>query len=86
MSIETITGDQFAALGPAEHALAIYLYQEHINLLERQLKVPFSENQLLSMQDEMARTITMRKLHVVLLNELLAAPAETDGATVATAA
>ena len=82
MSIETLTGDQFAVLGPAEHALAIYIHQQYINLLERQLKGPVSDAQQVAMQDELSRTYTLRKVHVVVLNELLATPAETDGATV----
>ena len=86
MSIETLTGDQFAALGPAEHALAIYLYQQHINQLERQMKQPFSDGHQEQMQHELRVSQTMRKLHTAALNELLAVPAETDGATSATAA
>ncbi|MCA8830561.1 hypothetical protein [Hymenobacter pini] len=86
MSIDKLTGDQFAALGPAEHALAIYLYQQHINQLERQLKQPFTDGHLDQMKHEVRVAQSMRKLHTAMLNELLNLPAETDGATTEAAA
>jgi hypothetical protein len=66
MSIETLTGDEFFDLGPAEHDEALALYAEAVSSQARQLPdlephtTPHEE-----CLDKLARLLTLRKVHQV---------------------
>jgi hypothetical protein len=66
MSIDTLTGDEFADLGPAEHDEALALYAEAVSgqaqaLRELEPSTHAHEDCL----DKMARLLTLRKVHQV---------------------
>lgn len=66
MSIEMLTGDEFADLTPQEHDEALALYAEAVSTQARQLPglephtTPHEE-----CLDKMARLLTLRKVHQV---------------------
>lgn len=71
MSIDTLTGDEFADLGPAEHDEALALYAEAVSGQARALHAlepctTAHEDCL----DKMARLLTLRKVHQVRRQEL----------------
>ena len=71
MSIETLTGDEFADLGPAEHDEALALYAEAVSTQARAL--PTLEPHTAPHEaclDKLARLLTLRKVHQVRLEEL----------------
>jgi len=71
MSIDTLTGDEFADLSPAEHDEALGLYAEAVSGQARALHAlepctTAHEDCL----DKMARLLTLRKVHQVRRQEL----------------
>ena len=66
MSIDTLTGDEFADLGPAEHDEALALYAEAVSSQARAL--PTLEPHTTPHEaclDKLARLLTLRKVHQV---------------------
>jgi hypothetical protein len=66
MSIETLTGDEFADLTPQEHDEALALYAEAVSSQARQL--PALEPHTAPHEDcldKLARLLTLRKVHQV---------------------
>jgi hypothetical protein len=66
MSIETLTGDEFADLTPQEHDEALALYADAVSTQARQL--PSLEPHTVPHEDcldKMARLLTLRKVHQV---------------------
>jgi|GEM_PF-3563369 len=71
MSIETLTGDEFADLTPAEHDEALALYAEAVHAQAQRL--PALEpctNSHEECLDKMARLLSLRKVHQVRRQEL----------------
>jgi hypothetical protein len=72
MSLDSITTDNFGQLTPEAHALAIYKYSQHVALLRRRLQAPdLLDDERATLLDELLHTQTLRKVHVVRLNEQL---------------
>jgi hypothetical protein len=66
MSIETLTGDEFADLSPAEHDEALALYAEAVRGQAQALReLEPSTNAHEDCLDKMARLLTLRKVHQV---------------------
>ncbi|MBO0360659.1 hypothetical protein J0X19_22050 [Hymenobacter sp. BT186] len=70
--ISHVTIDEFTALTPADHSLALHHYGQQITLLENRLQLPGRADARDIMQDELSRCLTLRKLHVAALAEQLA--------------
>ena len=71
MSIETLTGDEFVELTPAEHEEALALYADAVNCESKQLQAlePGTQPHEYCL-DKMARLLSLRKVHQVRLAEL----------------
>lgn len=66
MSIETLTGDEFADLSPAEHDEALALYAEAVSGQASSLSgLEPNTNAHEECLDKMARLLTLRKVHQV---------------------
>jgi len=66
MSIDTLTGDEFADLSPAEHDEALALYAEAVSGQAQALhKLEPCTNAHEECLDKMARLLTLRKVHQV---------------------
>jgi hypothetical protein len=71
MSIETLTGDEFADLTPQEHDEALALYAEAVSGQASSLRaLEPSTNAHEECLDKMARLLTLRKVHQVRRQEL----------------
>jgi hypothetical protein len=66
MSIETLTGDEFADLTPQEHDEALALYAEAVSTQARALhELEPCTNAHEDCLDKLARLLTLRKVHQV---------------------
>ena len=66
MSIETLTGDEFADLTPQEHDEALALYAEAVSTQARALhELEPCTNAHEDCLDKMSRLLTLRKVHQV---------------------
>jgi hypothetical protein len=66
MSIETLTGDEFADLTPQEHDEALALYADAVSGQARSLReLEPCTNAHEECLDKMARLLTLRKVHQV---------------------
>ncbi|MVN77724.1 hypothetical protein GO988_15430 [Hymenobacter sp. HMF4947] len=71
MSIETLTGDEFAQLTVAEHQEALGLYSVAVTVQALQLRQLEPRSTVHEdCLDKMARLLTIRKVHQVRLNEM----------------
>jgi hypothetical protein len=71
MSIESITGDDFAGLSEAEHEEALDLYDQAIsNEIEQGHTLEVDYDQFAASRDKLLRLLTLRKVHLVRLAEL----------------
>jgi hypothetical protein len=73
MSIETLTGDEFADLTPQEHDEALALYADAVGGQARSLReLEPCTNAHEDCLDKMARLLTLRKVHQVRRQEMAA--------------
>ena len=71
MSIETLTGDEFADLTPEEHDEALALYAESVSQQAQKLQaLEPCTNSHEECLDKLARLLTLRKVHQVRRQEL----------------
>jgi hypothetical protein len=68
---DRITIDEFEKLGPAEHSVAIHTYSQRITQLQKRLQQPGTEDAREIISDELGRCLSLRKVHVLALAELL---------------
>lgn len=71
MSIESITGDEFAGLTSDEHLEALDLYDKAISdEIEEGHTMEVDFERFAESRDKLARLLTLRKVHQVRLDEL----------------
>jgi hypothetical protein len=71
MSIETLTGDEFADLTPEEHEEALDLYDTAISkAITETTSMEEDYDRFATDRDRLGRLLTLRKVHQVRLEEL----------------